>query len=52
LLKAPWLWKVFQGKTKQHKFWYKSILGICLKLLKTSGAFLKILKTAIVCRIL
>jgi hypothetical protein len=30
---------------KQHKFWYNSILGICLKLLKTSGAFLLNSKT-------
>jgi hypothetical protein len=38
--KAPLDFGQFPGKAKQHKFWYKSILGICLKLLKTSGTFL------------
>jgi hypothetical protein len=45
LQKAPWLWGVFQGKNKTAQILYKSIIGICLKLRKTSGAFLLISKT-------
>jgi hypothetical protein len=45
LQKAPSLWGVFQGKNKTAQILYKSIIGICLKLWKTSGAFLLISKT-------